>query len=217
MPAKSLEIDPSGMLITISAQPECPTEPTEAPQLPPFPLPLQAQPVMDQDSVVLTNGRHAESNCEKNTNRAPSSKQLPKVCPFSGTYMTTKARLLFEEALGRGEMKSSQPKRKMEEGEIEDEPINNDYPLKVPRGATKEEMRQKAEEQMHERVAKARDILYADGDYSVAVMNAYMQKHPARTASGACVCCACFFETWNLDDDVCPRCEDEFLKLVPKK
>jgi len=120
------------------------------------------------------------------------------------------------ELLGKGDYKSSQPKRKQEDGEIEDSPIDNDYPLKVPRTATKEEVRDKAREQREKTLNKAcelvrnEDFIY----YADAVIDVYLARGDTEEYNKECVTCHSIWTTWNSSFTLCNECEEAFLALV---
>ncbi len=131
---------------------------------------------------------------------------------FSCAYITPETRLEFEELLGKGEVKSSQPKRKAE-GEIEDSPIEPSYPLKVPDGATEEDMRKLAVCQRAGAHSEAVRLLCEDVEYVDLVIRAHMKNDECDVVR-VCLACKRNFETWNYGIDMCNSCEDAFLALT---
>jgi hypothetical protein len=138
---------------------------------------------------------------------------------FSTSNITPEAKLEFEEMLGKGEKKSSQPKRKSGEGEIEDVPIDDDYPLKVPKFATKAQIKQKAEEQRETKKVAAVALVTSDkhGGYIEAVLDCFMGLCDTPEIVKECVACKTQWTTWESSFTLCSECEDAFLALVTEE
>ncbi len=134
---------------------------------------------------------------------------------FSCSHITPESKLGFEELLGKGEVKSSQPKRKAEDGEIEDSPITQDYPLKVPRKIPKAEIRETARQQRERSEQMAFQLLRSPSNvYVEAVVALFLQNNPKELIEIVCICCHEDFDTWDENATVCASCEDAFLALV---
>lgn len=138
---------------------------------------------------------------------------------FSGANITIESKLEFEELLGKGETKSSQPKRAAEEGEIEDEPIKQDYPNKTRRMATRMDIKRKIEEQREISRGLAKNLLLSDDyHYTRIVMEYFLDRSKeAGVYQQRCVACEEDWATWDESFRICRECEESFLLHCDEK